>query len=86
MSRLLPGDRIGLESELRRGGEILPAGALGTIVSVDVDAGSAEVDWDVPSKLVLRLNSDPFWIQLCSGLCPSDEGRPSTDSTEEGLF
>lgn len=42
-------------------------------MSVDVNTELAEVDWDVRRKLVLRLNVDPFWIQLCSGYGPPDE-------------
>lgn len=90
MSRLSSGDRVGLERELRRDGEVLPAGTTGTVVSVDVTAGQTEVDWDVPSTLVLRLETDPFWIQLCSGYGPPSEredlGESSGGTEDEGLI
>lgn len=89
MSRLFPGDRVGITDAIHRDGEHLPAGTMGTVVSVDANAERAEVDWDVPSTLVLRLNDDQFWIQLCSGYGPPDEGggpeEPSEAGDEEGL-
>ena len=90
MSRLLPGDRVGLESGLRRDGEVLPAGTMGTVVSVDMTSGRAEVDWDVAATVVLHLETDPFWIQLCSGYGPPPEaeelGEQSSGTEDHGLI
>lgn len=86
MSRLFPGDRIKIAAEVERDGEFLPIGSMGTVVSVDANAEWAEVDWDVPSTLVLRLNVDRFWIQMCSGYGPpdddGDQSEPSDTSKE----
>jgi hypothetical protein len=95
MSRLFPGDRIKIASELDREGERLPIGTMGTVVSVDARGGRAEVDWDAvnpvtgePSKLVLLLDVDPFWIELCTGYGPAPENEglnePPTNGQEEG--
>jgi hypothetical protein len=38
----------------------------------------------VPSKLVLQLDVDQFWIQLCSGCGPPDENDSPDDPSEAG--
>jgi hypothetical protein len=73
MSRLFPGDRINITRAIHRDGEHLPVGTMGTVVSVDLNAGQAGVDWDVPSTSTLQLDVDQFGIQLCSGYGPPDE-------------
>jgi len=60
---------------------ILPSND-GTVVSVNVNTERAQVDWDVPSTLVLQLDVDQFGIQLCSGYGPPDEDGEMSSLTE----
>ena len=64
---------------ISRDGGHLPVGTMGTVVSVDFNVQRAEVDWDVPSTLVLHLDVDRFGIQLCSGYGPPDENWQTSD-------
>jgi hypothetical protein len=90
MARLIPGDRINVLRAINRDGGHLPVGTMGTVVSVDVTAGQAEVDWDVSSTVVLHLDVDRFGIQLCSGYGPPPEaeelGEQSSCTEDDGLI
>ncbi|MDT5057254.1 MAG: hypothetical protein QOE52_3719 [Mycobacterium sp.] len=90
MTRLFPDDRVQLAAELCRDGERLPMGTMGTVVSLDANGERAEVEWDVPSKVVLLLDVDSFWVQLCSGYGPPPEtlgvSEPSNGTADEGII